>query len=66
MMRDMKKILNNMVKVDDRKILRQGTSFCINLPPSPLRDAGIEKGDTVSVYSNGDGQLLIDLKPDEE
>lgn len=62
----MKNIPNDMVKIDERKLIRQGTSFIITLPGSPLRDAGVEKGDTFSIYSNGKGQLLIDLKPDEK
>lgn len=62
----MKNIPNDMVKIDDRKITTQGTSFSVTIPGSPLRDAGVKKGDTISLYSNGKGQLLIDLKPDEE
>ena len=54
-----------MVKVDDRKIMKQGTSQVVSIPGSILKEAGVEKGDTVSLYNNGKGQLLIDLKPDE-
>ena len=62
----MKKIPANMVKVDDRTIITQGTSLAVSLPPNILREFKVEKGDMVTLYNNGKGQLLIDLVPDQE
>ena len=62
----MKNIPEDMVKIDERKLIKHGPSYSITLPPSPLRDAEVCTGDTISLYSNGKGLLLIDLKPDKD
>ena len=60
------KIFKGMVKVDNRKIVRQGSCVGVSIPRTILNEIGVEKGDTVALYNNGKGQILIDLKPDED
>ena len=60
----MGKIPANMVKVDDRKLIQQGSSTVVSIPTSILKEAGVGRGDVVSLYNNGKGQLLVDLTPE--
>lgn len=62
----MGKIPTGMVKVDDRTLIPSGHSLVVSIPISIIKDVGVKKGDAVGIYSNGKGQVLIDLKPDEE
>jgi len=47
------------------KIIRQGNSTVITIPAHFVKTIGIEVGDKVNVYSDGDGLMLVDLKPGE-
>ncbi|MHA1136550.1 MAG: AbrB/MazE/SpoVT family DNA-binding domain-containing protein [Candidatus Thorarchaeota archaeon] len=49
-----------------RKVMKQGNSTVIGLPKHIIESEGLKRGDGVKLYSNGNGQILIDLKPDEE
>lgn len=61
-----KDIPKGMVMIDNRKIMKQGSSLVVSIPRNLLKQSNCEKGDTVSLYSNGKGQLMIDLLPQLE
>ena len=58
-----KNIPKDMVMIDERKVMKQGSSLVVSIPRSLLKQSNCEKGDTVALYSNGKGQILIDLLP---
>lgn len=62
----MSKIPEGMVKIGERKIMKQGSSHVVGLPRDVRQTAGVSQGDVVDLYSDGKNLLLIDLKPDEE
>jgi len=61
-----KQIPKDMVMINERKIITQGSSLVVSIPRMVLKQSNCEKGDTVALYSNGKGQLLIDLLPNQD
>ena len=47
-----------------RKIIKQGNSIVITIPIHIIEAEGVEIGNKVSVYSDGNGLMLVDLKPE--
>lgn len=61
-----KHIPKNMVKVDNRIVVTVGTSLAVTIPSTIAKLLGVVKGDAVSIYSNGKGLVMYNLKPEEE
>lgn len=51
---------------DTSKIIKQGSSNVILIPSLIMKTLKLETGDSILIYSDGDGLLLIDLKPNRE
>lgn len=49
-----------------RKIIKQGNSIVITIPSHLIESEGIKRGDKVNVYSDGDGLMVVDLKPEDK
>lgn len=58
-----KNIPKGMVLISERKIISQGNSLVVSIPKDILKQSNCLKGNTVALYSNGKGQLVIDLLP---
>lgn len=43
-----------MEQSNPRKIVQNGSSLAVNIPPALLADVGLEKGDRVVLESDGD------------
>ena len=61
-----KDIPKGMVEIVNRKIIQVGSSLAVSIPRNLLKQSNCEQGDVVPLYSNGKGQLLIDLMPDQD
>jgi len=57
--------ITTFVKVRSTKLSKQGTSVGVTIPYRILKELGVEKGDVVDLHHDGEGKLLIDLKPKE-
>lgn len=55
-----------MIKQGERKLMKQGSSTVVAIPPQILKNAGVKEKDEIAIYTNGQGQILIDLKPEDE
>ena len=62
----MSNIPKNFQYAGKRRVMKQGNSTVISLPSHIIEAEGMKRGDGVKVYYNGDGLMLIDLKPDKE
>ncbi len=49
-----------------RKIIRQGNSLVMTIPVHLIESECIEAGNKVDIYSDGNGLLLVDLRPEGE
>jgi antitoxin component of MazEF toxin-antitoxin module len=59
-----------MTQSNPRKIVQNGSSLAVNIPPAILEDIGLEKGDRVVIESDGQQavieQVRINRAPTDE
>ena len=49
-----------------RKIIKQGSSLVLTIPVHLIETEGINVGDIIKIYSDGNGLILVDLRPEGE
>lgn len=50
----------------DRAVIKQGNSFVITIPVSIVDMEGVKRGDRIKIFSDGDGSILVNLRPEAE
>ena len=49
------------IKISERSITKDGYSLSLTIPAHMVQISGLQRGDKVSVYSDGQGLMLVDL-----
>ena len=52
-----------LIEMWNRIIHTIGGSLGVTIPHKVVKQSGLKAGDSVYVYTNGKGQIVIDLKP---
>ena len=50
---------------DTKKIMKQGSSNVISIPRIIFNGLGLVKGQSVKIYADGEGRIMIDFNGDE-